>query len=326
MADIEVPLPGASDIVGRLLSDALSEHPDVQWLGLMSEDGFAIASEGDVSFDDDAVAAGAVRMVIQMRAMSSALGQSGTSQMFLEGSESGICVIDKDPWVLVVVGAPGVPIGLLRYEARDIAEAFPMGQQRALTAAGEPPEAEPATDWAMPGASGLSTEEFDGLPDAGSDFGDVGFGGVTPDVGLDVMADAEDTAVTGPDGEPEIRWADEPTISEMGFGDDYLAAESQQPQTDSVSTPEVLVEPDSAVDAGGFTDWLTPTAADVPTDDMFDLPPPSVDTAVSFEAPELIDDGRLGAVDDLSDLAPPAGDPIDLPPPMGPAFELPPPE
>ena len=40
MADIEVPHPGASDIVGRLLSDALSEHPDVQWLGLVSEDGF----------------------------------------------------------------------------------------------------------------------------------------------------------------------------------------------------------------------------------------------------------------------------------------------
>ena len=46
MADIEVPHPGASDIVARLLSDALSEHPDVKWLGLVSEDGFAIASDG----------------------------------------------------------------------------------------------------------------------------------------------------------------------------------------------------------------------------------------------------------------------------------------
>ena len=69
MADIEVPHPGASDIVARMLSDALSEHPDVKWLGLVSEDGFAIASDGAVSVDDDAVAAGAVRMMIQMRSM-----------------------------------------------------------------------------------------------------------------------------------------------------------------------------------------------------------------------------------------------------------------
>lgn len=48
MADIEVPHLGASEIITRLLGDALSEHPDVQWLGLVSEDGFAIASEGSM--------------------------------------------------------------------------------------------------------------------------------------------------------------------------------------------------------------------------------------------------------------------------------------
>lgn len=326
MADIEVPLPGASDIVGRLLSDALSEHPDVQWLGLVSEDGFAIASEGDVSVDDDAVAVGAVRMMIQMRTMSSALGQSGTSQMFLEGSESGICVIDKDPWVLVVVGAPGVPIGLLRYEARDIAEAFPMGRRRALTAAGEPsePEPEPAADWSMAGANSFSTGEFDEQVDAASDFGDVG---EVPDVGLAFpTVGADDYIVTEPDGEPEIRWADEPTISEVSFGDDYLTAESEQPQTGAFAMPEVQVEVETEVDSGDFSDWLTPTESDPSAEDVFDLPPPLTETAVSFEAPGLIDDALLGAVDDLSDLAPPSGDPIDLPPPMGPAFELPPPE
>ena len=125
MADIEVPHLGASEIITRLLGDALSEHPDVQWLGLVSEDGFAIASEGSMSLDDDAVAAGAVRMMTQVRTMAKALGQTGTSQMFLEGGASGICVIDKDPWVLIVMGAPDVPIGLLRYEAREIAETFP---------------------------------------------------------------------------------------------------------------------------------------------------------------------------------------------------------
>ena len=57
-------------------------------------------------------------MMVQVRGMAKSLGQDGTSQLFLEGGESGICVIDKDPWVLVMVGAPGVPIGLLRYEAR----------------------------------------------------------------------------------------------------------------------------------------------------------------------------------------------------------------
>ncbi|MCB9424632.1 MAG: roadblock/LC7 domain-containing protein, partial [Actinobacteria bacterium] len=147
MADIEVPHPGASDIVARLLSDALAEHPDVKWLGLVSEDGFAIASDGAARVDDDAVAAGAVRMMIQMRSMAKALGQQGTSQMFMEGDESGFCVIDKDPWVLIVVGAAGVPIGLLRYEAREIAEAFPMGSRRALPAPEPEEDTVAPSDW-----------------------------------------------------------------------------------------------------------------------------------------------------------------------------------
>lgn len=151
MAHIEVPHPGASEVVGRMLRDALAEHPDFQWLGLVSEDGFAIASEGEVDVDDDAVAAGAVRMMMQVRSMSKSLGQSGTSQMFVEGGESGICVIDKDPWVLILVGAPGVPIGLLRYEAREIAESFPMGQRPALTEVAEQvveTDGEPEIRWA----------------------------------------------------------------------------------------------------------------------------------------------------------------------------------
>ena len=305
MADIEVPHPGASDIVGRPLSDALSEHPDVQWLGLVSEDGFAIASEGEVSVDDDAVAAGAVRMMIQVRAMSKALGQSGASQMFLEGSDSGICVIDKDPWVLVVVGAPGVPIGLLRYEAREIAEAFPMGQRPALTASPESteddePESASQADWAVVNTGTFLADEF--VEEQSADLS------------------AADDFVTDPDGTPEIRWADEPTIPEAGFGDDFLTADPAA----AFATPDIAVEEQPA--PNDFSDWTSPGMADVSGDSMFDLPPPAPDVPVSFEMPEPVDDAVVSALDDLSDLAAPTGDPIDLPPPMGPAFELPPPE
>jgi predicted regulator of Ras-like GTPase activity (Roadblock/LC7/MglB family) len=307
MADIEVPHPGASDIVGRLLSDALREHPDVQWLGLVSEDGFAIASEGEVSVDDDAVAAGAVRMMIQVRAMSKALGQSGASQMFLEGSDSGICVIDKDPWVLVVVGAPGVPIGLLRYEAREIAEAFPMGQRPALTASpesSEDEESEPDVqpDWAVVSTGTFLAEEFVEQPSEDQ---------------ADQVAD--EAVVTDPDGTPEIRWADEPTISEAGFGDDFLSGDAA-----AFAAPEIDVDQQPATD--DFADWTSSAGAEASSDSMFDLPPPAPDVPVSFEMPGPIDDIGAGALDDSSDLAAPTGDPIDLPPPMGPAFELPPPE
>jgi predicted regulator of Ras-like GTPase activity (Roadblock/LC7/MglB family) len=303
MADIEVPSPGASDIVGRLLSDALSEHPDVQWLGLVSEDGFAIASEGEVSVDDDAVAAGAVRMMIQVRSLSKALGQSGTSQLFLEGSESGICVIDKDPWVLVVVGAPGVPIGLLRYEAREIAEGFPMGQRRALTAS---PEADSGTDvdtdWSADTGYQDFGQAFSAHESADSDFlaaaghSDAGLDFTESEQALDATqsptAEPEDAPVTQPDGQSWFRWADEPTI----------------PDADSAMLGE---EP------GDFSDWLTPTS-DAPSDPGFDLPPP--------DAPMAFDATAAGTDDDLSDLAPPVGAPIDLPPPTGPVFDLPAPE
>ena len=280
MADIEVPHPGASDIVGRLLSDALSEHPDVQWLGLVSEDGFAIASEGAYSVDDDAVAAGAVRMMIQVRAMSKALGQSGTSQMFLEGSESGICVIDKDPWVVVVVGAPGVPIGLLRYEAREIAEAFPMGRRPALPAAEvSPPEPEEPmpSDWAVVTTGTFVAGEFE-------------------DLAAD-QAVAED-AVTEPDGEPEIRWADEPTLAEA-FPEPAAAADIFGDA--GLETVEELEMP--SVGADDFSDWLNPEPAQ---DAMFDLAP---DAPVTFEMPE-----------------PDAGG-FDLPAPEAPVtFEMPEPD
>jgi predicted regulator of Ras-like GTPase activity (Roadblock/LC7/MglB family) len=132
MADIEVPQPGASEIVSRLLHDAMHDHPDVQWIGLVSEDGFAIASEGAGGHDVEGVAAGAVRMMLQMRSLSRSLGKRAAGQMFLEGEDGGICVIDKDPWVLVIVGAPEVPIGLLRFEAREIAGTFPAGRSPEL--------------------------------------------------------------------------------------------------------------------------------------------------------------------------------------------------
>ena len=330
MADIEVPHPGASDIVARLLSDALSEHPDVKWLGLVSEDGFAIASDGAVSVDDDAVAAGAVRMMIQMRSMAKALGQGATSQLFMEGDESGICVIDKDPWVLIVVGAAGVPIGLLRYEAREIAEAFPMGARRALPAApvGDEDDQEPS-DWTVVSTGAFAEEDS---------ATEAGFTVVDESPLEEPAPAADDTDVTDPDGEPEIRWADEPTTSvtpagvalaDSPDGHDVFA----QAGTDDVEELEM-----PSVGGDDFSDWMTPeTTAE--SDSIFDLAPPSVDSPTGYEmpavpepdlvsfdlpAPEAAAFADLG--EDLTDLAPPSGPAIDLPPPAGPAFELPPPE
>lgn len=299
MAHIEVPHPGASDIVGRLLSDALSEHPDVQWLGLVSEDGFAIASEGAVAVDDDAVAAGAVRMMIQVRTLSKALGQTATSQMFLEGTESGICVIDKDPWVLVVVGAPGVPIGLLRYEAREIAEAFPMGQRIALTAGpldvDDDPDEDADSDWSVVTGS---------FPDG--TFGD--------EQALDVAtASADDSVVTVTDAAPETRWADEPAVFGAPAPDIFASVGTEDIESlEMPSTGDAQAEDLSAWDA----------PAPVEHKAMFDLPAPDAEVPVSFEMPEPVTGGSF----DLADLPAPSGPAIDLPPPMGPAFELPPPE
>ena len=330
MADIEVPHPGASDIVARLLSDALSEHPDVKWLGLVSEDGFAIASDGAVSVDDDAVAAGAVRMMIQMRSMAKALGQGATSQLFMEGDESGICVIDKDPWVLIVVGAAGVPIGLLRYEAREIAEAFPMGARRALPAApvGDEDDQEPS-DWTVVSTGAFAEEDS---------ATEAGFTVVDESPLEEPAPAADDTDVTDPDGEPEIRWADEPTsavtpvgvaLADSPDGHDVFA----QAGTDDVEELEM-----PSVGGDDFSDWMTPETT-TESDSIFDLAPPSVDSPTGYEmpavpepdlvsfdlpAPEAAAFADLG--EDLTDLAPPSGPAIDLPPPAGPAFELPPPE
>ncbi|MCU0298161.1 MAG: roadblock/LC7 domain-containing protein [Candidatus Nanopelagicales bacterium] len=295
MADIEVPHPGASDIVGRLLGDALSEHPDVQWIGLVSEDGFAIASEGAVAVDDDAVAAGAVRMMVQVRTLSKALGQSSTSQMFLEGAESGICVIDKDPWVLVVVGAPGVPIGLLRYEAREIAEAFPMGQRTALTAGPIDLDGDDALDpeWSVVTGS----------------FPEGTFG----EEALDVAAgSADDSLVTVTDAGPEIQWGEEPETFGAPSADIFA----------SVGTEDIeSLEMPSAGDtqAEDLSAWDAPAPLEHKA--MFDLPAPDAEVPVTFEMPE----SGTGGSFDLADLPAPMGPAIDLPPPMGPAFQLPPP-
>jgi predicted regulator of Ras-like GTPase activity (Roadblock/LC7/MglB family) len=318
MAHIEVPHPGAAEIVGRLLSEALSEHPDVQWLGLVSEDGFAIASEGVADVNEDAVAAGAVRMMIQVRAMSKALGQTGTSQMFMEGSDSGICVIDKDPWVLIMVGAPGVPIGLLRYEAREIAEAFPVNRRAELPSepmVTEVLEEEQPQWWA---ASVIPESE-------------------------------DDLTVPDPAVETEIRWADEPTTDDASGVDEFTQATDFQvvepdeafALADAVPVAEdepVVVEeeivtfdlaPADDSDEVGF-ELAPPVTEEVPS---FDLAAPVDDEPVSFDlaAPAFGEEPAMAAGfaveddDDLFDLAPPTGEAIDLPPPSGPAFQLPPP-
>ncbi len=320
MAHIEVPHPGAAEIVGRLLSEALSEHPDVQWLGLVSEDGFAIASEGVADVNEDAVAAGAVRMMIQVRAMSKALGQAGTSQMFMEGSESGICVIDKDPWVLVMVGAPGVPIGLLRYEAREIAEAFPVNRRAELPSepmVTEVLEEEQPQWWAAP---------------------------VIPE-------SEDDLTVPDPAAETEIRWADEPTTDDAsGVGEATQASDFQIVEPDEAfaladASPDADDEPVIAVAEEEVVSFDLAPAAD--TDEVsFDLAPPATEQTSSFDlappaedaeevsfdlAPPAFDDEPAMAAgfaveeDDLLDFAPPSGPSIDLPPPTGPAFQLPPP-
>ena len=268
------------------------------------EDGFAIASEGEVSVDDDAVAAGAVRMMIQVRAMSKALGQSGASQMFLEGSDSGICVIDKDPWVLVVVGAPGVPIGLLRYEAREIAEAFPMGQRPAPTASPESteddePESASQADWAVVNTGTFLADEF--VEEQSADLS---------------AADDFVTTRTAP-RDPLGRRAD--YSPEAGFGDDFLTADPVA----AFATPDIAVEEQPA--PNDFADWTSPawlTCPAIPCSTcrrprpMFRCP----SRCLSRSTTQWWRPGRLvrsGSTD---------GDPIDLPPPMGPAFELPPPE
>jgi len=340
MADIEVPHPGASEIITRLLSDAMGEHPDVQWLGLVSEDGFAIASEGAVSFNDDAVAAGAVRMMIEVRKMAKSLGQSGTSQLFLEGGDSGICVIDKDPWVLVVMGAPDVPIGLLRFEAREIAEAFPIGSRAALEAPEQDDEPEP-TDW---GTAAVDEQ---------------------PAWDLDV----EDTTVTDSDGEPEIRWADEPT--EMDDAEGLATADSPDGHDifgdAGLEVVEELEMPSTGAD--DLSDWVIDTPQPA-AESMFDLAP-AEQTPASFEMPAVVDEtatsfdlpaeelpafdlspepavetpaepespfdlpapvgpgfaqGFDSGFDEFADLPAPTGPAVDLPAPMGPAFELPPPQ
>ncbi|HQR79547.1 MAG TPA: roadblock/LC7 domain-containing protein [Actinomycetota bacterium] len=343
MADIEVPHPGAFQIVGRLLSDALRDHPDVQWLGLVSEDGFAIASEGSLGIDNDEVAAAAVRMMVQVRGMSKALGQVSTSQMLLEGSENGICVIDKDPWVLVVVGAEGVPIGLLRYEAREIAETFPMGRRAQLPAASLDDDSEdlPVTaDWAELATGSFPAGQFD---DRASLVPDLDFG----------PESADESIVIQPDVEPEIRWADEPAASAAPGGlvvDDLTA--DVAPDIFAQTGPELVEELEMpSVGVEDFSDWgiAQPGVVDEP---MFDLPAPDEVVPMAFEmpatgtptgqasdefaVPSTLDPSvfdlpapsgleQSGGFDDLSDLAPPAGPVFELPPPAGPAFDLPPP-
>jgi predicted regulator of Ras-like GTPase activity (Roadblock/LC7/MglB family) len=323
MAHIEVPHPGASEIVGRLLSEALSEHPDVQWLGLVSEDGFAIASEGEATLDDDAVAAGAVRMMIQVRAMAKALGQEGTSQLFMEGSESGICVIDKDPWVLVMVGAPGVPIGLLRYEAREISDAFPMTRRAELTAG----PADAGTDeeqpqwWSVP--EPVVEQPVDDVVEeirwADEPISD-------DPSGIAEEAPATDFVVVDPDedlsvAEPAAEEHDEPVSFD-------LAPPMTQEDTDPISfeMTSPVVEEDISFD-------LAQPAVDEEV--SFDLAPPVVDDEVSFDlAPPIADEeppampAGFAVEEDLLDLdamPAPMGPSIDLPPPAGPAFQLPPP-
>lgn len=339
MADIEVPHPGAFEIVGRLLGDALREHPDVRWLGLVSEDGFAIASEGSLGIDNDEVAAAAVRMMVQVRGMSKALGQASTSQLLLEGSENGICVIDKDPWVLVVVGAEDVPIGLLRYEAREIADTFPMGRRPQLAAAAEEDIAEESgdQDWAELATGSFASGQFD---EGASIIPDLDFG----------PESADDSIVTQPDGEPEIRWADEPTDS--GAPGDLLVddlPEEVAPDIFAQTGPELVEELEMpSVGVEDFSDWGIEQPGPV-EESMFELPPPDEGVPMSFEMPSSTDmaDGTADSfglsapvgfdlpaptgpavgsmIDDLSDLAPPAGPMFELPPPAGPAFDLPPP-
>ena len=286
MADIEVPHPGASDIVGRLLSDALSEHPDVQWLGLVSEDGFAIASEGEVSVDDDAVAAGAVRMMIP-------------GPRHVQGARSVRCLADvpggqrqrdlchrQGPLGAGCRWSPGVPIGLLRYEAREIAEAFPMGQRPALTASPESteddePESASQADWAVVNTGTFLADEF--VEEQSADLS------------------AADDFVTDPDGTPRSagptsRLFPRP-VSVMTSSQRIRLPHSLHRTSRSRSNRRRTTSR-----TGPLRAWLTCPAIPCSTcrrpRPMFRCPSRCL---------EPVDDAVVSALDDLSDLAAPTG-------------------
>lgn len=275
--------------------------------------------------------------------------------MFLEGDESGVCVIDKDPWVLVMVGAPGVPIGLLRYEAREIAEAFPMGQQPQPVE--QATDVEAAEDLAAPAAPDVNEQSAPSEHEAAADAGEQAPDLLTDDQQWWSVPAAHAAA----DPEPEIRWADEPTRDQPAGEDepdvpatdwDWVAGVAPVEPVAPATPAEEPVSLDFTAAAGPmvFDMGPEPSAFDIPGFEaapaplVFDMPPvdestPGYQGAAAavppgFGVPDYADaqfggqsvpEVRRGAAPDLAQLAPPTGPAIELPAPRGPAFQLPPP-
>lgn len=136
---------GRSGRLDRVLTELVTQVPEIEAAAVVSFDGLAMASALPADFDEDRVAAMSAALLSLGERAAEGLGRGALSQVYVEGEEGTVFLISADDEaVLVAVAARGAKAGLMLFEVRRAAAAV------AEVLRDDPPVV-PAPEYAPPG-------------------------------------------------------------------------------------------------------------------------------------------------------------------------------
>jgi predicted regulator of Ras-like GTPase activity (Roadblock/LC7/MglB family) len=107
-----------------VLTDLLSQAPEVEAAAVVSFDGLPMASLLPEGMDEDRVAAMSAALLSLGERAAQGLGRGDLTQVYVEGEHGTVFLVSADDEaVLVAVGARGAKVGLVLFEVRRAAAA-----------------------------------------------------------------------------------------------------------------------------------------------------------------------------------------------------------
>ncbi len=124
MSEPYVTRDGRSARLDRVLTELVSQVPEIEAAAVVSFDGLPMASALPPDMDEDRVAAMSAALLALGERAAEGLGRGELSQVYVEGADGTVFLISADDEaVLVAVAAKGAKTGLMLFEVRRAAAA-----------------------------------------------------------------------------------------------------------------------------------------------------------------------------------------------------------
>lgn len=161
MTDPLSGMHGRATRLQRVLSDLLSQAPELEAAAVVSFDGLPMASALPPSMNEDRVAAMSAALLSLGERAAEGLGRGDLAQVWIEGDEGTVFLVSADDEAVVVaVAARGAKAGLMLFEIKHAASRV----ADVLRVEPEPVMPPPLYEQLLDAAATRAPDDLSGLP------------------------------------------------------------------------------------------------------------------------------------------------------------------